>query len=194
MASDPSHADNVPPASPDAAGISASHELLNRVYDQLRAAAQQAMNAERLGHTLSATALVHEAYLRLKGSGDVIWQNEGHYYAAAAQAMRRILIDHARARGAVRRGGPDARNAALRLTELPDPTSEQDCAGFLILDDAISRLESVDPQAAAVVRLRYFAGLSIQETARAMNVSEPTVKRVWTFAKAWLKDAIEREG
>ncbi|MCK6486627.1 MAG: ECF-type sigma factor, partial [Phycisphaerae bacterium] len=81
----------------------------------------------------------------------------------------------------------------LRLTELPDPASDEDCAGFLILDGFISRLESADPQAAAVVRLRYFAGLSIEATARALSVSEPTVKRAWTFARAWLKEAIERE-
>jgi RNA polymerase sigma factor (TIGR02999 family) len=168
-------------------------DIRARVYAQLRALARRQMNAERPGHTLSATALVHEAYARLLGPRRVDWQSEAHFYTAAAQAMRRILIDHARARCAGRRGGPEASQAALNLTELPDPASQEDCAGFLILDDTISRLESADPQAAEVVRLRYFAGLTIEETARAMNTSEPTVKRAWSFARAWLKETIERD-
>lgn len=176
---------------PTQAGV--PEEMLQAVYDQLRALARRHLNAERAGHTLSATALVHEAYVRLHGGGlRHPWANEAHFYAAAAESMRRILVDHARARGAARRGGPEARRAALRLAELPDPASEEDCAGFLILEEALSRLESAEPQAAAVVRLRYFAGLSIEETARALGVSEPTVKRAWMFARAWLKDAIER--
>lgn len=170
-----------------------SDRLLLAVYDHLRALAHNQLAAERPGHTLSATALVHEAYLRLIGPRQIPWQAEAHFCAAAAEAMRRILIDHARARCAARRGGPDARRAALRLSELPDPASSEDCAGFLILDEAISRLEGVDAEAASVVRLRYFAGLSIEETARALAVSEPTVKRAWAFARAWLKEAIERD-
>ena len=168
-------------------------DLFERVYGQLRALAQKQMNAERPGHTLSATALVHEAYVRLLGPRQVAWQAEAHFFFAAAEAMRRILIDHARARCTARRGGPEARRAALRLTELPDPASETDCAGFLILDETISRLEGADPQAAAVVRLRYFGGLSIEETARVLGVSEPTVKRAWAFARAWLKETLERD-
>lgn len=168
-------------------------DLLHAVYGQLRALAQRQLANERRGHTLSATALVHEAYLRLMGPRQVPWEAEAHFCTAAAEAMRRILIDHARARCAARRGGPDARRAALQLTELPDPASEEECAGFLILDGFISRLEDADPLAAAVVRLRYFAGLSVEETARALGTSAPTVKRAWTFARAWLKEAIERE-
>ncbi|KAA0214965.1 MAG: sigma-70 family RNA polymerase sigma factor [Cyanobacteria bacterium CYA] len=168
-------------------------DLLAAVYDHLRALAQRQLASERPGHTLSATALVHEAYLRLMGPRQAPWEAEAHFCAAAAEAMRRILIDHARARCTAKRGGSVGRRAALRLTELPDPGSDDDCAGFLILDEAISRLEGADPQAAAVVRLRYFAGLSIDETARALGVSEPTVKRAWAFARAWLKEAIERE-
>ncbi|MCC7290450.1 MAG: sigma-70 family RNA polymerase sigma factor [Phycisphaerales bacterium] len=181
------------PGQPEVAAGRAPESLLLAVYDQLRALAQRQLASERRGHTLSATALVHEAYLRLIGPRQVPWQAEAHFCAAAAEAMRRILIDHARARCASRRGGPDARRAALRLTELPDPASAEDCAGFLILDESISRLASADPQAAAVVRLRYFAGLSVEETAQALGVSEPTVKRAWAFARAWLKEAIERE-
>lgn len=168
-------------------------ELLGRVYAQLRALAQQQMNSERAGHTLSATALVHEAYLRLAGPREGGWETDAQFYVAAAHAMRRILIDHARARVADRRGGPAARRAALQLTELPDTQSDEDAAGFLILNDAIARLESADAHAASVVRLRYFGGLSVGETARVLGVSEPTIKRTWAFARAWLKEMIERE-
>ena len=168
-------------------------DLFERVYAQLRALAQKQMNAERPEHTLSATALVHEACARLLGPRKADWQNDAHFYVAAAEAMRRILIDHARSRCAARRGGPEARRAALRLTELPDPASEEDCAGFLILDETISRLEGADPQAATVVRLRYYGGLSVEDTSRVMNVSTATVKRAWSFARAWLKEAIERD-
>ena len=166
-------------------------QLLPLVYEELRAAAQRLLRSERAGHTLQATALVHEAFLKLVGPREVPWQNRGHFYAAAAEAMRRILVDHARAKGASRRGGPEARRAALDLAGLPDPASEQESAGFLILDEAIARLQAVEPEAAAVVRLRYFAGLSVDETAAALAVSAPTVKRAWAFARAWLKEAIE---
>lgn len=166
-------------------------ELLPLVYAQLRAAAELHLRRESSGHTLQATALVHEAYLRLVGPREIPWRNRAHFYAAAAEAMRRILIDHARAKAARIRGGPEARRAAVNLACLPDLGSESESAGFLILDEAVSRLESVDPECATVVRLRYFAGLSIDQTAHAMGVSAPTVKRHWAFARAWLKEAIE---
>jgi RNA polymerase sigma factor (TIGR02999 family) len=168
-----------------------AEQLLPLVYDQLRAAAQNCLRAERADHTLQATALVHEAYMKLVGPREVPWQNRAHFYAAAAQAMRRILVDHARAKAAAMRGGPDARRAALDLTTLPNLESERESAGFLILDEAVARLESVDPEAASVVRLRYYAGLGIEETAAALSVSAPTVKRAWAFARGWLKEAIE---
>ncbi|CAN5579820.1 ECF-type sigma factor [soil metagenome] len=175
-----------------ASGDAASAEkLLPLVYQQLRAAAQKQLAGERQDHTLQATALVHEAYLKLVGPRDVPWQSRAHFYAAAAEAMRRILIDHARAKAAGMRGGPDARRAAIELNSLPDPNSAQDAAGFLILDDAIVRLEQADRDAATVVRLRYFAGLSIEQTARAMNISPATVKRHWSYARGWLKETIE---
>ena len=170
---------------------SAADRLLPLVYEQLRKAAQLGLAGERAGHTLSATALVHEAYLKLTGPRAVAWANRRHFYAAAAESMRRILIDHARAKAAAIRGGSEARRAAVNLTSLPDPNSENESAGFLILNEAIIRLESVDPEAAAVVRLRYFAGLSIEHTAAALGVSQPTVKRSWAFARGWLKEAIE---
>jgi RNA polymerase sigma factor (TIGR02999 family) len=167
-------------------------ELLPLVYAELRAAAQACLRGERRGHTLDATALVHEAYLRLVGGRALPWASRAHFFAAAAQAMRRILVDHARARAALRRGGPEARRAAVELAALPDPSSELENAGFLILDEALVRLEGVDPDAAAVVRLRYFAGLDVEETAAALGSSTATVKRTWAFARGWLKDAIER--
>lgn len=166
-------------------------KLLPLVYDQLKAAAHHLLRAERSDHALNATALVHDAYVRLAGPREVPWQNRAHFYAAAAQAMRRILVDHARSKAAAIRGGPQARHAAVNLASLPDPASEEESSGFLILDEAIARLESVDPEAASVVRLRYFAGLSVDQTAAALGVSAPTVKRSWAFARGWLKEAIE---
>lgn len=168
----------------------AADQLLPLVYDQLRRLAHDQLARERPGHTLSATALVHEAYLRLAGPRDLPWAGRAHFYAAAAESIRRIVIDHARARAAHIRGGPDARRAALDLASLPDPASDLQAAGFLILDDAIARLESADPDAARVVRLRFFAGLTIEQTAAALGVSGPTVKRHWAFARGWLKEAI----
>jgi len=177
-----------------AGDTSARDQLLPLVYDQLRRAAQLHLATERPNHTLSATALVHEAYLKLLGPRDLPWQNRAHFYAAATQAMERILIDHARAKAAAIRGGPEARRAAIALTSLPSPNSETENAGFLILADAIARLEGVDAESAQVVRLRYYAGLTIEQTAAAMGSSEPTVKRAWAFARAWLRNAVETEG
>lgn len=167
--------------------------LLPLVYDELRAEAQRLMRSERDGHTLQATALLHEAYLKLVGPRDLPWQNRAHFFAAAAEAMRRILVDNARAKAADRRGGPGARRAALDLASLPDPNSADESAGFLILDEAISRLSEADPEAAAVVRLRYFAGLGVDEAAAALGVSAPTVKRHWAFARGWLAERIGRD-
>lgn len=180
----------------------AADQLLPLVYEQLRKAAQLQMAGERgggAGQTLSATALVHEAYLKLAGPREVPWAGRGHFYAAAAESMRRILIDRVRAKGAAMRGGSSggeegreaARRAAVNLAGLPDLNSDAESAGFLILNEALVRLEGVDKEAAAVVRLRYFAGLSIEQTAAALGVSAPTVKRSWVFARGWLKEAIE---
>ncbi len=171
----------------------ATDQLMTLLFDQLRRAAQQQLARERPGHTLSATALVNEAYLKLAGPRKVAWAGRRHFYAAAAEAMRRVLIDYARAKAARIRGGPEARRAAVNLTSLPDPRSETESGGFLILHDAIVRLEKVDKEAATVVRLRYFAGLSIEDTAAAPDVSGSTVKRTWAFARGWLKEAIESE-
>jgi len=157
----------------------AAGAILPLVYAQLRAAAARQLRAERAGHTLQPTALVHEAYLKLVGPRKVPWQNRAHFYAAAAQAMRRILIDHARARGA--RGG-----GRLRRSDFPDVAAlaAGDPEEILAVDSALARLESRDPEAAAVVRLRFFAGLSVDQAAEALGVSPRTCARLWAYARA----------
>jgi RNA polymerase sigma factor (TIGR02999 family) len=160
----------------------APDELLPLVYDKLKAIARRRMDQERTGHTLQATALVHEAWLRLAGDADVAWSSRAHFYGAAAEAMRRILIEHARSRGREKRGGR-AKRLPLSVVDLAsDPDSDQ----ILALDDAIGRLERQDSRAARIVRLRFYAGLSVDETARALDTSRRTVLREWSFARAWL--------
>ena len=167
----------------------AADRLLALVYDQLRKIAQQRMAEERAGHTLQATALVHEAYLRLVGDSSIHWQGRGHFFAAAAEAMRRILIDHARRRGTAKRGG------GLRaVSSVLDLASDKNISDALIIDDLISRLEMEDATAARVVRLRFFAGLRLEDTAKALGVSVPTVSRKWTYARAWLARQWEADG
>jgi len=160
----------------------AASELLPLVYSQLRAMAQKNMNQERASHTLEATALVHEAYLRLVGEKDLGWDSRAHFFTAAAEAMRRILIEHARAKKRVKRGGERQR---VPLTGL-DLAAENDAEEILAVDEAFRRLETEDPDAAQVVRLRYFAGLSVAETASALGMSERSVAREWAYARAWL--------
>ena len=162
--------------------------LLPLVYDQLRAVAQRALAAERPDHTLDATALVHEAYLKLVGEREIPWASRAHFYVAAAEAMRRILLDHARARGRVKRGGGRAR---LTLSDVTDLATKPD--EIVRFDDAFRRLERESPEAAAIVRLRFFAGLSTEQTAEALGVSTSTVDRRWAFARAWLYQAF-RDG
>lgn len=156
-------------------------DLFAQVYDQLRALAKQRMNNERAGHTLAPTALVHEAYLKLLGPRKVPWQSKAHFYAAAAQAMRQILIDHARAKGA--RGG-----VHTPLSELSDAAAlaEGNPEQILAVDAALVRLESEDPEAATLIRLRFFAGLSVDQAAEAMGLSPRSAARLWTFARAAL--------
>ena len=168
----------------------AAEQLLPLVYDQLRGAAQQRLASERPNHTLSATALVHEAYLKLVGPREVPWAGRGHFYAAAAQAMRRILIDYARSRAA--RG--DGRG--LRLEEIGDvgTLAAADSERILAVDAALTRLEHDDPEAAAVVRLRFFAGLSVDQAAEAMGLSPRTAARLWTYARAVLYRELAGEG
>jgi len=174
--------------------------LLPLVYDQLRAAAQTQMARERAGHTLAATALVHEAYLKLLGPREIPWQNRTHFYAAAAGAMRQVLLDHAKARGRRKRGG-ERRHVSLDDVASVDaaaPGAQNDGQAdshtdFAALDDAIRRLEERDPRMAQVVHLKYYAGLEIAQVALALGVSERTVKNDWAFAKAWLERALRND-
>jgi RNA polymerase sigma factor (TIGR02999 family) len=165
----------------------AMERLVPLVYDELRGLAKAQLRNERPEHSLQATALVHEAYLRLLGGDHPAWNDRHHFFRAAAEAMRRILIEHARKRTRVKRGGKRIR---VELSGL-DLSREQDLDEILALDDAFRRLEKQDPKAADVVRLRFFAGLSVEETAKAMNLSERTVKREWAYARAWLYESLK---
>jgi RNA polymerase sigma-70 factor, ECF subfamily len=156
--------------------------LLETVYSELRRRAGAYLRRERGGHALQATALVHEAYLRLVDQNRVVWQNRAHFMAVAAQLMRRILVDHARGELAAKRGG-----ARQRITLVEDHASAGPRDVELIgLDEALRELASLDPQQERVVELRYFGGLSIEETAEALGISPATVKRDWAMARAWL--------
>ncbi|MCU0689718.1 MAG: ECF-type sigma factor [Phycisphaerales bacterium] len=180
-----------------ASGDQSSHAaLLSRVYDQLHAIAAARMRSERVDHTLQATALVHEAYARLVGDVRLGQVDRAGFFAVAAQAMQRILVEHARARGRVKRGGGMGEAAARRKIPLDvvDLAAEDDPEQILALDDLVRRLGEYDASAAAVVRLRFYAGLSVEQTAEALGISERTVKREWAFARAWLAGQIEREG
>ena len=165
----------------------AADHLLPLVYEQLRKSAQRDLAKEAGGQTLSATALVHEAYLKLVGPREVAWAGRGHFYAAAAEAMRRILLDQARARG--RRGG-----VQLRWTEVTDVVALAAAGSeeILAVDEAIGRLEREDPQAAALVRLRFYAGLGVEEAAQAIGISPRTAARLWTYARAVLYRDLNR--
>ena len=163
--------------------------LVGAVYEQLRAIAHRQLRQERPDHTLQATALVHEAYLRLSRAG-VAWSSPWAFCSAAAEAMRRILIEHARMRGRVKRGA-SARRLNFDLSHVAD-LGDEDSERILALDDAVRRLERADPRAASVVTLRFYAGLSIQQTARAMGLADRTVKRDWEFARAWIYETLTR--
>lgn len=165
----------------------AARQLLPMVYAQLRAAAARAMAVERREHTLQPTALVHEAYLKLLGPRETPWAHRAHFYAAAAEAMRQILIDHARARGRLKRGGGAAHRSLDEPLTLAEPNRDEDSLDFLALDDAIHRLEDHDPRVAQVVRLKFYAGLTIEQIASALDLSERTIKSDWAFARAWLE-------
>ncbi|MBL8878914.1 MAG: hypothetical protein JNG88_07320 [Phycisphaerales bacterium] len=176
-------------------GVSADRELLSLVYEQLRAEAKRLMAAERAEHTLQATALVHEAYLRLFGDRQLPWQNRAHFYAAAAEAMRRILIDHARARLTLKRGGATSGGLHGRKLSLDaaERAAHDDPTDFLAVEDAISRLEKHDGELAGLVRLRFFAGLPHEEAAAMLGMSERSARRAWVLAKAWLRRELGAE-
>lgn len=177
----------------------AANRLLPLVYEQLRKAAQMEMNRERADHTLNATALVHEAYLKLVGPRDVAWANRAHFYAAAAEAMRRILLDHARARGREKRGGGGGGGGRLgpeghaAISSVADLVACEDPEEIVRLDEALRRLEQEDPEVAQVVRLRFYAGLTGEQTASTLGRSAATVDRDWAWARAWLYRQLRSE-
>jgi RNA polymerase sigma factor (TIGR02999 family) len=168
----------------------AAGELLPLVYEELRQLAAHKMAQEAAGQTLQPTALVHEAYLRLLGEEhESQWDNRGHFFAAAAEAMRRILIENARRKKRDKHGG------GRRRVELPDlPAADQEPDELLALDDALAKLAAEDPAAAEVVKLRLYAGLSVEEAAAALGLSRAHAYRHWNYARAWLRAALRVEG
>jgi RNA polymerase sigma factor (TIGR02999 family) len=172
-------------------------ELLPLVYDELRRQAARFLRRERPDHTLQTTALIHEAYLKLVNQRDVDWQSRAHFFAVSAQAMRRILVDYARTKHRDKRtkhrdkrGGDDA--VKLPLEEAARVASEETGVDLLALDEALTRLAEIDEQKARIVELRYFSGLSVEETAAVLRVSTKTVERGWTMAKAWLRRELKK--
>ena len=167
----------------------AAEQLLPLVYDELRRLAAHKMAHEAAGQTLQPTALVHEAWLRLVGNDDQKWDGRGHVFAAAAEAMRRILIDRARRRQAARHGSGEA---ALPIDQVEVAAPFQD-EEWLALSDALEKLELVDKDKAQFIKLRYFVGLSLEEAAEALGVSVPTASRWWSYSRAWLAEEIESQ-
>jgi RNA polymerase sigma factor (TIGR02999 family) len=165
-------------------------QLLPLVYAELRRIATRQLRAERADHTLQSTALVHEVYLRLVDQRKVDWQNRAHFFGVAAQLMRRILVDHARRQGAGKRGGGVPRVALEEAPRTPAPND----VSVLALDLALSRLEAMDRKLARIVELRAFAGLTIDEAARVLDVSPSTAQREWRAARAWLKRELFENG
>jgi RNA polymerase sigma factor (TIGR02999 family) len=158
------------------------------VYDELRKQAARYLRRERAGHTLQTTALIHEAYIRLVDQKNVRWQNRAHFFGISAQLMRRILVDHARTKGRAKRGGSDIR-VSLDDTNLIAKGTDLD---IIAVDEALERLAQIDEQQSKIVELRFFSGLTVEETAEVLKISPATVKRDWSMAKAWLHREISR--
>lgn len=167
----------------------AASEVLNLVYDELRRQAHRYLNRERAGHTLQTTALVHEAYLKLIKQDDIAWESRSHFFAIAAKLMRQILIDYARTKHRAKRGG--TRDKVLLDNALSVSTGETSF-DLLALDEALTRLSLKEEHLANIVELRFFSGLSLQETAECLGVSDSTIKRDWQMAKAWLHRELTR--
>lgn len=167
---------------------SALESLTTLIYDELRRLARHYMRRQRPGHTLQATALVGEVYIKLINTKNVNWKNRAHFFAVAAQAMRQILIDHARSHKYAKRGG-----GAFKV-ELEDVAvmAREQASDLVALDDALKSLAAIDPRKSQIVELRFFGGLTIEETAEVMKISAPTVQREWKVAKAWLYREISR--
>ncbi|MCW5982506.1 MAG: sigma-70 family RNA polymerase sigma factor [Bryobacteraceae bacterium] len=170
---------------PDAAG-----ELMPLVYQELRRIAGYYMRDERASHTLQPTALVNEAYLRLADQTRVDWRNRAHFFGVAARLMRRILVDHARERVAAKRGG---RRARIDLDQIEVGLTREGCEELLAVEEALTRLREFDPQQERIVELRYYGGLTVEETAEALRISPRTVKREWAMARAWLQAELAGE-
>jgi RNA polymerase sigma factor (TIGR02999 family) len=168
---------------------SAANELLPLVYGELRRLAAHKMAQEAAGHTLQPTALVHEAWLRLAGDKVATFQNRAHFFGAAAEAMRRILVDRAREKKALKRGG-DLERVNIDSVELPSPMPDDE---LLALDEALDRLATVDTRAAEMVKLCFFVGLTQEEAARELGVSLATAERIWAFARAWLLREVHKD-
>jgi RNA polymerase sigma factor (TIGR02999 family) len=164
-------------------------QLLALVYDELRRVAAHKMAHEAPGHTLQPTALVHEAWLRLGGDRQPAWQNRAHFLGAAAEAMRRILVDRAREKRALKRGG-NLERVDIDAVELPSPMPDDE---LLALDEALDRLATVDTRAAEMVKLCFFVGLTQEEAARELGVSVSTAERIWAFARAWLLREVRKQ-
>jgi RNA polymerase sigma factor (TIGR02999 family) len=162
----------------------ASEQLLPLVYEELRVLAAQKLAHEKPGQTLDATGLVHEAYLRLVGNGDASWDSRGHFFAAAAEAMRRILVENARHKRRLKHGGEFAR---VDLPDQPAPSPDDD---LLALDDALARFAAEDPTAARVVELRHFGGLGHEQIAAVLGITVYQARQKWIYARAWLRDAL----
>jgi RNA polymerase sigma-70 factor, ECF subfamily len=162
--------------------------LLPRIHDELKKLAASYLRKERPNHTLQPTALVNEAFLKLVDQRAAKWQNRAHFFGIAAQAMRRILVDHARAHAASKRGGA-LRQVPLDDAHIPGPVGDVD---LLALDEALTRLAAMDPQQSRIVELRFFGGLTMEETAEVMHISPATIGREWRMAKAWLSAELGR--
>lgn len=168
----------------------AAEELVALLYDELRALARQELACERRQHTLQPTALVHEAYLRLVGKDGGTFESRAHFFGAAASAIRRVLVDHARRRARAKRGGGRVQHS-LDALEPAQPIPDAELLG---LDAALARLALLDPLKARIVELRFFAGMTVDELARALELSEATVRRHWRMARAWLRGELSRGG
>ena len=166
--------------------VAARESLVPLVYDELRRLARYYLASQRSDHTLQSTAIVHEAYLRLAGRDNVHWDNRSHFFAVAAQLMRRILVDHARKRNAAKRGGAQL---TLLVDEAVEPSSQREL-DLVALDDALKALAELDERQSRIVELRFFSGLSIEDTSRLLEISPATVKREWSTARAWLYEEI----